>query len=120
MTPLSIAELRAREIVDQWAKKALFCGWMPGGSLVLGAADWAMINRIAQEFEVYDYNRDSIITAIGGALTAKWTSECLSAIPVLGWIAKGFIARWVTRTLGTMMIEYFRDLSPLQRTTLAA
>lgn len=120
MTPLYIAELRSREIVNKWTRQTCFYGWIPGGNLVLGAADWTMINRIAQEFGVTNYSRDALVAAIGSALAAKWASEKLSFIPVLGWIAKGAIAVWVTRSLGNAMIEYFRDLSPLRLSQQAA
>lgn len=48
MTTLKSAERTARTIVNKWSAGAVAVGWIPGSTLALGAADYAMIQQVAE------------------------------------------------------------------------
>ena len=115
MMTLAQAESRSRDIVNDWAVAAAAISWIPGSSLALGAADWNMISRVANSFEVHTYSKEGVLGVIGACLTGKMAAEALSFIPIFGWVAKAAIASGITKAMGEAVIAYFRERSPLKQ-----
>jgi uncharacterized protein (DUF697 family) len=113
MTTKTEAEERARSIVNKWSAGAVAVSWVPGSALVLGAADYAMINAVAEAFQVKDFSMEQAIGVVAASATGLGLSEFLSFVPVAGWIVKAGIAGSVTKAMGEAVIAYFRDRSPL-------
>lgn len=114
MSPKAIAERQAREIVNKWTVVAGTFSWVPGSTLVLGAADIKMVNDVAVAFGVQGVAAESVFAAVGASMTGKGLVEVLSFFPGPGWIAKGLIASGITKATGEAVISYFRALSPLE------
>jgi uncharacterized protein (DUF697 family) len=110
---LAQAEVRAREAVNRWMAGAAAVSWVPGSTLVIGAADFAMIRAVAKAFEVEEYDMEAVVGAVGASATGKLLAESLSFIPVAGWIAKAAIAGGITKAMGEAVIAYMRERSPL-------
>ena len=107
------AESRAREIVNNWTLIAGGVSWIPGSTLVLGAADIKMVNDVAHAFDVRGVSAETVFAAVGASFAGKGLVELLSFIPVFGWITKGIIATGITKATGEAIIAYFRDRSLL-------
>lgn len=112
MTTLHEAEENARSIVNIWTGGAAAVSWVPGSTLVLGTADWAMINKVANAFGVKEYNKEAVVATVAACTGGKWAAEALSFIPVAGWAVKAVIASGMTKALGEAVIRYFRNCSP--------
>lgn len=112
---LAQAEGEARSTVNKWVAGAAAISFVPGSSLVLGAADVKMVKDVAKAFEVIHYSVEEVITAIGATIAGRLASDgILSFVPVLGWAIKSVVAAGVTKAAGEIVIEYFRDRSPLR------
>jgi uncharacterized protein (DUF697 family) len=110
------AERRSRSLVDNWAKAALFTGWIPGASLALGAADMVMIRQVADAFGVEAFDETSLKGHLGGALgsvTGAVAAEAIGVIPVIGWAIKAVTLHVKADTIGKAVIDYFRKNSTL-------
>jgi hypothetical protein len=114
MTTKETAEQQAREIVNKWTIVAAGCSWIPGSTLLLGAADIKMVNDVASSFAVQGVAAESVFAAVGASMTGKGLVEVLSFFPGPGWVAKGIIASGITKATGEAVITYFRALSPLE------
>jgi uncharacterized protein (DUF697 family) len=114
MSPKALAEMQAREIVNKWTIVAGTFSWVPGSTLVLGAADIKMVNDVAVAFGVQGVAAESVFAAVGASMTGKGLVEALSFFPGPGWIAKGLIASGITKATGEAVISYFRARSPLE------
>lgn len=110
------AERRARRIVDNWAKANLFTGWIPGAGLALGAADMMMIRQVGDAFGIAAFDEDALKAHLGGVLGSVGgavLSEAIGAVPVVGWAVKAYALKVKAEALGTAVIDYFRQRSPL-------
>jgi hypothetical protein len=70
---------------------------------------------IAQCFKVTNYAAETIIGTLGASLGGHAAADiALSFVPGVGTGIKVATAGSVTMTLGTALIEYFQDRSPLR------
>lgn len=106
------AEEKARKIVNNWVAGAAAVSWVPGSTLVLGVADFAMIRAVAKAFGVQEFNMEAVVATIGAGAVGKVAVEGLSFIPIFGWALKAAIAAGVTKGVGEATIKYFKDRSP--------
>lgn len=109
---LANADVAARNCVNSHAWSNGFIGFVPGSTLILTPKQWRMVAKVAEIYGVESYDTSALVTAIGAATAGKAASEFLSAIPIIGWAAKGVIAGSVTKACGEAIIEYMRPKSP--------
>jgi uncharacterized protein (DUF697 family) len=102
----------ARSLVNKWTAGAAAVSWVPGSTLVLGFADYAMIRAVAEAYGVDTYDKEAVVGVITAASSGKLAVELLSFIPVFGWIAKAGIAAGITKAVGEAVINYFQERSP--------
>jgi len=110
------AERRARRIVDNWAKAALFTGWIPGASIALGAGDIMMIRQVGEAFAIPAFDMDALKAHLGGVLGSVGgmvAGEAVGAVPIVGWAVKSYALHVKADALGKAVIDYFRQRSPL-------
>ena len=110
------AERRARRIVDNWAKAALFTGWIPGSTLVLGGGDILMIRQVGEAFGIPAFDEDALKAHLGGvlgSLAGGAVAEAIGVVPVIGWAVKSYALKMKADALGKAIIDYFRQRSPL-------
>jgi uncharacterized protein (DUF697 family) len=111
---LAQAERDARSTVNKWVAGAAVISFVPGSSLVLGAADVKMVNDVAKALEVVHFNVEEVITAIGATIAGRVASDgLLSFVPIVGWAIKSAVAAGVTKAAGEIVIEYFKSRSSL-------
>jgi hypothetical protein len=117
MRTKSEAEQRAREIVNKWAAGALLGGWVPGASFIFAGTDMVMIRQVADTFGVGTFDSDAIGAAIGGATASGIAgiaiTEAVGWIPLIGLPAKSALMSAKAKAIGEIVIDYFKDLSPL-------
>lgn len=119
MAKLNDAEKKARSIVNKWSAGATAVGWVPGSMLALGAADFAMIQQVAETFEVKKYSTEQVVAMVSASFGGKLLVEGLSFIPGPGWLLKAAVAGGVTKSMGEATIKYFRERSPLDEPVAA-
>jgi hypothetical protein len=111
------AERNARDIVDYWMVGTAFTGWIPGSSFLSAGGDMLMIRQVADAFGVGVFDQEAVKAhlagVMAGALGGTVASEVLSALPILGWIAKSAILTTKVGLIGEAVIDYFHDHSPL-------
>ena len=110
------AERRARRIVDNWAKAALFTGWIPGSTLVLGGGDILMIRQVGEAFGIPAFDEDALKAHLGGVLgsvAGGIVAEGIGVVPIIGWAVKSYTLHVKADALGKAVIDYFRPRSPL-------
>lgn len=107
------AELQARAIVNKWVAGAVAVSWVPGSTLVLGTADYAMIRAVAGAFDVKHYDYEATVAVVACCVTGQGAAELLDVLPGLGWAIKAIIAGVLTKGAGEAVIAYFADRSPL-------
>ncbi|MFL5381257.1 MAG: hypothetical protein ACJ8GN_01900 [Longimicrobiaceae bacterium] len=110
------AERRARRIVDNWSKAALFTGWIPGASLALGAGDIMMIRQVGEAFAIPAFDMDALKAHLGGVMGSVGgaaVAEVVGVVPLVGWAVKSYALKMKADALGKAIIDYFRQRSPL-------
>jgi uncharacterized protein (DUF697 family) len=110
------AEQQARVLINKWVTGATALSWIPGSSLVLSAADAAMISQVGRLFGVTNFEMTTIFGAAGTTGLAKTAVVALEFFPGPGWLLKAMIAGGATKVLGETILRYFRDRSPLPLT----
>jgi uncharacterized protein (DUF697 family) len=109
---LAEAERQARNIINGWSAAAVGIGWIPGSMLALAAADVKIVNDVAKVFGVTNYAVEEVTAAIGASVTGKVVAgELLSFFPGLGWIVKSAVAGVITKSVGEVIVRYFKDRS---------
>ena len=90
-------------------------------SVALTAAEATMIAQIAQ---IYGLRTDAIIWPVllklilvkaGGSAGLKALAEGLNVVPVIGWLAKPFVAGAAVKVIGEGAIAFFESRFPGQR-----
>jgi hypothetical protein len=110
------AERRARKTVDNWAKAALFTGWIPGATIALGGADILMIRQVGEAFGIPAFDEDAMKAHLGGVFgsaAGMVAGEAVGLVPIIGWAVKSYAMHVKADALGKAVIEYFRQRSPL-------
>jgi hypothetical protein len=110
------AERRARRIVDNWAKAALFTGWIPGASVALGGGDILMIRQVGEAFGIPAFDEDALKAHLGGVFgsaAGMVVGEAIGVVPIIGWAVKSYALHVKADALGKAVIDYFRQRSPL-------
>ena len=117
---LQDADREARKLVANWTTLAAGTGWIPGSSLFLTGADIAMINQVANAYEVnaFDMNHLNGILAgaVGSAIAGGVIAEAVGFIPLVGWAVKSAGMAAKARVIGDTVINYFRERSDLPDT----
>lgn len=117
MKTKSQAEAEAQEIVENWVAGAVLTGWIPFSALFLAAADTIMIRQVADAFGVGVFDMDAVKAHLGGLVAATVgggvVAEVTGWIPVVGWVAKSIGMGAKAKVIGEVVIEYFREQSPL-------
>jgi hypothetical protein len=110
------AERRARRIVDNWAKAALFTGWIPGAAVALGGGDILMIRQVGEAFGIPAFDEDALKAHLGGVFgsaAGMVVGEAIGVVPIIGWAVKSYALHVKADALGKAVIDYFRQRSPL-------
>jgi hypothetical protein len=111
------AEQEARDIVDNWTAGALLTGWIPGSALFLAGADLIMVRQVADAFGVGAFDSDALGAVIAGGtaggVAGAVIAEGVGWIPLVGWGVKSVMMSAKAKVIGEIVIDYFRDLSPL-------
>jgi hypothetical protein len=108
MKTKSQAEAEAQEIVENWVAGAVLTGWIPFSALFLAAADTIMIRQVDMD-AVKAHLGGLVAATVGGGVVAEVTGW----IPVVGWVAKSIGMGAKAKVIGEVVIEYFREQSPL-------
>jgi len=119
---LAQADREAKQIITNWTAGNALLGWIPGSTVLFGAADTAMITQVAGAYEVSAFDMEHLVSTLGGALAGAFASglivEGIGFIPVLGWAVKSAAMAAKANFIGNEVMKYFRDRSPLKvRTT---
>lgn len=113
MTTLSLAEAKARDIVNGYAASAAGIGWVPGSCVFLTPMQGKMVADIAHCFGVHSYDAQMVLTVVGTNLTGHVAADgLLSMLPGIGWAIKAGVAASITKAAGEIIIDYFRERSP--------
>ena len=114
---LQDADREARKLVNNWTTLAAGTGWIPGSSLFLTGADIAMINQVANAYEVSAFDMDHLTGILGGAvgsaIAGSVIAEFVGVIPLVGWAVKSAGMAAKARVIGDAVINYFRERSNL-------
>ena len=117
---LQDADREARKLVNNWTTLAAGTGWIPGSSLFLTGADIAMINQVANAYEVSAFDMDHLTGILGGAVGSAIAggviAEFVGVIPLVGWAVKSAGMAAKARVIGDAVISYFRERSDLPDT----
>jgi len=114
MISLHEAENEARKVVNDWSTAAAALGWLPGSQYFLAGADLKMVKNIADIFKVKHYNAAQITATMAASIGGKTVAHTLlDFVPIAGQIIKSGTAAAVTKGLGEIVIEYFKERSPL-------
>jgi hypothetical protein len=109
MTSLREAEENARSIVNKFTAGAIGASFVPGSTLILVAADAAMVNEIAICFGCGSGVAEGFIASLATTAAAKTgLNAILEFIPV----AKQIVAGTGTKALGELAIQFFKSKSP--------
>ncbi len=114
---LQDADREARKRVNTWTTVAAGTGWIPGSSVFLTGADIAMINQVANAYEVSAFDMDHLTGTLGGAVGSAIAggviAEFVGVIPLVGWAVKSAGMAAKARVIGDAVINYFRERSKL-------
>ncbi len=114
---LQDADREARKLVNNWTTLAAGTGWIPGSSLFLTGADIAMINQVANAYDVSAFDMDHLTGILGGAVGSAVAggviAEFVGVIPLVGWAVKSAGMAAKARVIGDAIINYFRERSEL-------
>lgn len=113
MKTKSDAEREARKIVNKWTGVAAAVGWVPFSQFFLAPADYKMVSNVAKCFEVEDYDVESVLTAAAATVTGKTVYHTLLDFIPPAWLLKSATASSITKVVGEMVIEYFKEKSDL-------
>ena len=114
MKSLNQAEKQARAVVDEWSVAAAALGWLPGSQFFLAGVDLKMIKNVARAFDVESYNATQITATITASVGGKTIAHTLlDFIPGFGGLIKSVTAAGVTKVVGEIVINYFKERTPL-------
>ena len=114
---LQDADREAKKLVNNWTAIGALTGWIPGSSLFLTGADVAMINQVANAYEVNAFDMDhltgTLSGAVGSAIAGGVIAEFVGVIPLVGWAVKSVGMGAKAKVIGDAVIKYFRERSAL-------
>jgi uncharacterized protein (DUF697 family) len=114
---LAQADREARKIVETWTTGAALTGWIPGSSFFLTAADTAMMNQVANAYDISSFDMEHLTSTLAGviasALAGGLITEVVGLIPIIGWAIKSAAMATKAKIIGEEVIKYFRPRSPL-------
>lgn len=114
---LQDADREAKKLVANWTTLAAGTGWIPGSSLFLTGADIAMINQVADAYQVSAFDLEHLSGILGGAVGSAIggvaIAEIIGAIPLVGWAVKSAGMAAKAKVIGDAVIYYFRERSKL-------
>ncbi len=115
---LQDADREAKKLVSNWTTLAAGTGWIPGSFLFLTGADIAMINQVADAYQVSAFDmkhlNGTLGGAVGSAISGIFIAEMVGgAIPLIGWAVKGAFMAAKAKVIGDAVINYFRERSDL-------
>ena len=114
---LQDADREAKKMVNNWTTIGALTGWIPGSALFLTGADIAMINQVANAYEVNAFDMDHLMGilsgAVGSAVAGVAVAEIIGAIPLVGWAVKSAGMAAKAKVIGDAVITYFRERSEL-------
>ena len=117
---LQDADREARKLVANWTTLAAGTGWIPLSSLFLTGADIAMINQVANAYEVNAFDMDHLTGilsgAVGSAITGGVIAEFVGVIPLVGWAVKSAAMAAKAKVIGDAVTRYFRERCDLPDT----
>ncbi len=117
MRTKSEARLKAENIVSNWVAGAALTGWIPGSTIFLAGANMVMIRKVADTFGVGFFDEAAVKAHLGGVAGAAFggsvAGEALVLIPLVGPVLKAGALAGTAKLIGTAVIEYFHDESPL-------
>ncbi|MGB1288178.1 MAG: hypothetical protein ACPG7F_16695 [Aggregatilineales bacterium] len=115
---LQEADKEAKALVNNWTTGAVLTGWLPGSSVFLTVADTAMINQVADAYEVSAFDLENLQSILAGAVTSAVAggivSEVVGLIPIAGWGVKSAMMGAKAKIIGEEVIKYFRARSQLR------
>lgn len=118
---LSQADKEAQKIIANWVTGAALLGWIPGSTLMLTAADTAMIHQVATAYEVSAFDMDNLTSTLTGAIASAiaggFITEAIGFVPVVGWAIKSAAMAAKAKLIGDTLQSYFRERSPLKGKT---
>jgi hypothetical protein len=118
---LSQADAEAKKIIANWVTGAALLGWIPGSSLMLTAADTAMIHQIATIYDVSAFDMEHLMSTLTGtiasAIAGGFITEAIGFVPVVGWAIKSAAMAAKAKLIGDTLQGYFRERSPLKGKT---
>lgn len=114
---LADADRQAKKIVESWTTGAALTGWIPGSTFFLTAADTAMMNQVANAYDVSSFDMEHLTSTLAGVITSAIAggliTEVVGLIPVIGWAIKSAAMATKAKLIGTEVTKYFRIRSPL-------
>jgi uncharacterized protein (DUF697 family) len=115
---MSIPQARrdAQQAVSDCSVAASAAGIIPfGACYVIFPIQLKMCHEIASHFQVSDYTAETVFSTIGASVVGHAAADfLLSFIPGPGTAIKVATAGSVTLALGSALIEYFQERSPLK------
>ena len=116
MSPLQKARQKAQNAVNWHSAAAAPLGAIPfGACAAIAPIQLKMCHEVAKCFGVTNYAAETIIGTVGASLGGHAIADgLLSFFPGPGTAIKVATAGSITLTLGTSLIEYFHELSPLR------
>jgi uncharacterized protein (DUF697 family) len=121
---MEYARDKARKYINNYTAVGAGYSILPipiGTTLGLTAAEAAMVGQIAK---IYGLRMDTIVgplilkvilLKVGGAAALKALAEGLNFIPIIGWIAKPFVAGATIKAVGEGALIFFESRFPDQR-----
>lgn len=109
------ARKKAKAAVNSWSAGAVGLSWVPGSTLALGAADLALVRKVAKLYEVDDWSKEAILSSMGKRYAGKkLAAEAAGLIPIAGWAVKASVAGSLTKAFGEAVIKYFESQTDLK------
>ena len=116
MSPIEKARKKAQKVVYGYSAAAAPLGAIPfGACATIAPLQLKMCHEIAQCFKITNYAAETIMSTLSASVGGHAAADvALSFFPGPGTAIKVATASSVTLALGTALIEYFQDRSPLR------
>jgi uncharacterized protein (DUF697 family) len=111
------ARVAALSVVNNWAIGFAAVAWIPTSHYLMTAGDVAMVMQIGSIFgvEMNQTKAGAVFASVAAPIIgSKVAHTILDFIPIIGWAAKSGVAYTVTKGVGTALVHYFEDCSPLK------